>query len=51
VAVVVAVDAVVVAAAAAVIAETAVAEIAAERIVGKSMEARSETWHEDSERP
>ena len=30
---------------------TAVAGIAAERIAGKNMEARFETWYEDSERP
>jgi hypothetical protein len=33
------------------VAGTAVAEIAAERIVGKSTEARSGTWYEGSERP
>lgn len=39
------------AAAAGRVAGTAVAEIAAERIVGKSTEARLGTWYEDSERP
>ena len=40
-----------VAAAAGSVAGTAVVEIAAERIVGKSTEARSGTWYGDSERP
>jgi hypothetical protein len=39
------------AAAAGSVAGTAVTEIAAERIVGMSTEARLGTWYEDSERP